>query len=381
MFDSIKNLQYKGYNIRTNPYPYVGVPEGDTAIFVNRKEELDIIEESLVGSLNGTSSHVVIVGNYGNGKTATLLYVKSQVEENLPNVLTAYISNPGDSVLQFYSNLLYELGLARLEQIAWSFITFVTQDTRVKEKIQKGTVLITDIIGKVKRSLLDGTNYTDFANAFLNIIFEDNKFIAWRYLTGDKLDVELRRKLDTAGNIDSDEKALRAFMTFKRILTAIGFKVINLFVDELEAIELLFTFKKQKILNGIRRLIDLNPDGLSIVMACAPEAWNGIIKEYHAFSERIFREVVLKPLSDKTIREVIVGYLNKQRTSSKKKDELYPFTEETVKEILLHTHGNMRRALMICNRAIDHGARTNYPVITPTLLKKIMPEIFMEELS
>lgn len=380
MFDSITTLKYDGYHIKMNPYPYVGVPGSNTPVFVNRKEELQIIEESLVGSLNGTSSHVVVVGNYGNGKTATLLYVKNQVEQNLSNILTAYIANPGENLLQFYSNLIYELGLPKLEQIVWSYITFVMQDKKIKDKVQKGTVLITDVIEKVKKSLLGRNNYTDFANAFLNIIFEDHKFVAWRYLTGDKLDVDLRRKLDAAGSIDSDEKALRAFMTFKRILNAIGYKVITLFVDELEAIELLFTFRKQKILNGIRRLIDLNPDGLSIVMACAPEAWNSIIKEYHAFSERIFREVVLKPLSDKTIRDVIIGYLNEQRVSSKKKGDLYPFTEDTIKEILVLAQGNIRRALMVCNRAIDYGARTNYPTITPVLLKKIMPEMFAEQL-
>lgn len=381
MFELGPELQYQGYNIKSNPYPYVGVPGGISTVFVNRKEELNLIEESLVGSLNGTSSHVVIVGNYGNGKTATILHVRSQVEQHLQNVLTVYLSNPGDSLLQFYSNFIYELELGKLEEIVWSYISIVIGDKKIRQKTQKGTMLITDVIEKVKRNLQDGSNYTDFVNAFLNIIFEDHKFIAWRYLTAERLDVDLRRRVDAAGNIDSDEKALRAFMTFKKILNTVGYKLVCIFVDELEAIELLFTFKKQRILNGIRRLLDLNPTGLSLIMACAPEAWNSIIKEYHAFSERIFREVVLKPLSNKTIRDLIVGYLNQQRISHKNKDDLYPFTPEAVKEILLVAQGNVRRALMICNRAIDHGARTKYPLITPSLLKEVMPEIFNEQLA
>src|SRR5690349_12165275 len=99
MFRTIIQPQnhYEKYNLDTNPFPYVGVPDESTTVFTNRKEELNFVEESLTGALNGSSSHLVLIGGYGNGKTATLLYVKSQLDLNLSNVLTVYMSNPGES--------------------------------------------------------------------------------------------------------------------------------------------------------------------------------------------------------------------------------------------------------------------------------------------
>jgi hypothetical protein len=115
----------------------------------------------------------------------------------------------------------------------------------------------------------------------------------------------------------------------------------------------------------------------SFIISCAPESWSSIIKEYHAFSERIFREVVLTPLSDKAINELVSSYLNKQRISNKKTKVCIHLLKNQL-EILLNTQGNIRRVLMICNRAIDQGARTNYPLLTPSILKKILPGIFSQ---
>jgi P-loop Domain of unknown function (DUF2791) len=373
-------IHYEKYNLKRNPFPYVGIPAEFTTSFTDRKYELSIVEESLRGSLDGSSSHVVLVGGYGNGKTATLLYVKSKIDQNLPNVLTIYMSNPGENLQQFYNNFIQGLGIVKLEQIIWSYLIHVTGNRKIKEKIEKGNILITEVIEKAKKALQEDVNYADFTNAILKIILEETKFLSWRYLCGENIDGEQRRLVDVVNNINSDEKALQAFISIKKIVNNIGIKLICILVDELESIELLILPKKQRILNGLRRLIDHNPYGLSFIMSCAPESWSSIISEYHAFSERIFREVVLFPLSDKTTKDLIITYLSRQRISSQKNRTLiYPFTEESVKEILLTAHGNIRRVLMICNRLIDEGARLNYPLLTPSVLRKMLPELFQEE--
>jgi hypothetical protein len=314
------------------------VPEEDsiTTIFTNRKDEVKLIEGSLSGAISGSSSHTVIVGSYGNGKTATLLHVKSQIDKHLSNqVLTVYMSNPGETLVQFYSNFVYSITLKKLEEIVWKYLAYITNNNRIKERIEKGNVLITEVLEKAKKLLQEEAHHTDFSNALLKIILEETKYLSWRYLCGESMAFEQRRQLDVVGNINTDEKVLRAIMTIKTILRKVGIKLICILIDELESIELLFLIKKQKILNGLRRLIDLNPTGLSFIMSCAPESWNSIIKDYHAFSERIFRQVELVPLSHDNVTEIVSSYLNKYRTISSKTSKqknrsnniLYPFTK------------------------------------------------------
>ena len=137
MFQSLDKIRYEGYGFKRNPFPYVGVPDESVEIFANRKAELRIVEESLAGSVNGTSSHIVLVGNYGNGKTATLLYVKRQVEMGLKKVLTVYLSNPGESFRDLYRNFIYEIGIERLEDIAWLYLSSVADNKNLRQRIKK----------------------------------------------------------------------------------------------------------------------------------------------------------------------------------------------------------------------------------------------------
>ena len=367
------------YNLKRNPFPNVGIPEDCICVYTDRKKELGIIEDAIRGTLRGSSSHVVIVGSYGNGKTATLKFVQGEIEQQLPNGLALYLSNPGESFIDFYSNLMYEIGLERLEHFVWAYLEHVNKIKNLKEKVGKGDVLFSQILEAGKRHLYKDLRYVDFATAFLQLTLEQNKLLSWRYLCGELILFDQRRELNVVALIDSDEKALRAFMALKSILDSIGYQIICILVDELEFIEILHPFKKQRILNSIRRLIDLNPSGLCLILACAPEAWSSMIRDYHAFSERIFRELVLKPLSQEVIRDFIIAYLDRYRINSNQKNAIHPFSEDAIKETLIAAQGNLRRVLMICNRAIDRGRKASFPLLASTKVKQLMPEVFRRE--
>jgi len=372
----VTQKSFAKYNLKKNPFPNVGVPDDSVSVYSDREKELHTIEDAIVGTMQGSSSHVVIVGSYGNGKTATLKFIKGQIEKQLSNAVSIYLSYPGDTFLEFYRNLMYELGLDKMEYFVWSFLELVNKETDLKQKIEVGEVLITDIIEKGKKFLYNHLRYMDFATAFLKLTLDRSKFLSWKYLCGEPVVYEQRRELDVVTLIDTDEKALRAFMALKSILNLIGYKIICILVDELESIELLHPTRKQKVLNSIRRLIDLNPSGLCLIMACTPEAWSSIISDYHAFSERIFREVILKPLDGAAVREFIRTYLKVYRTDSdNKKPDIHPFTKDAIEQILIAAQGNLRRVLMICNRAIQKGCEVGFPLLTAHKLKEILPEV------
>jgi type II secretory pathway predicted ATPase ExeA len=369
--------KYDKYCLESNPFPYVGVPDETLSLYTNRKRELKMIEEVIKVSLQGASSHIVLVGSYGNGKTHTLKYVKQQMESQLHDITTVYIANPGERFLSLYSNFIYELGFDQLENLVWRFLEFCTGEKNLRKKVNEGEVLLPEILEIGKRRLHNEIKYTDFATAFLKLTLEECKFIAWKYLCGEPILYEQRKELDVVMLIDNDEKALRAFMSLKKILSLLGNKLICLLIDEFEFIEYLHPLLKQKILNSIRHLIDLNPKGLCLIISCAPEVWSNILKEYHAFSERIFRQVTLKALNERDMRNFVSSYLQHFRIKDEDPPtDIFPFTEDAITAIQRAAEGNIRRMLMICNQAIDIGADMNLTTINAEKLKEMLPDIF-----
>jgi len=371
------NRKYEEYCLECNPFPYVGVPDETLSLYADRKRELKMIEEVIKVSLRGTSSHIVLVGSYGNGKTHTLKYIKQQLESQVPDTVAVYSATPGEKFLSLYSSFIYEFGFDQLEKLVWRFLELCTGERNLRKKVNEGEVLLPEILETGKRRLHNEIKYTDFATAFLKLTLEESKFIAWRYLCGEPILFEQRRELDVVMNIDNDEKALRAFMSLKKILSLLGNRLICLLIDEFEFIEYLHPLLRQKILNNIRHLIDLNPKGLCLIIGCAPEVWSDIIREYHAFSERIFRQITLKALNKGDMRNFVSSYLQQFRTKDRNPPgDIFPLTEDAIEAIQKAAEGNIRRMLMICNQAIDIGADMKLTTIEAKKLREMLPDLF-----
>jgi len=369
---------YKAYRLKRNPFPYVGVPEDAVSIYADRIKELKMVEEVVKSSLHNASCHAALIGSYGNGKTHTLKFIKRQIESQLKDVaVVVYISSPGDRILSLYSNFMYEFGFHRLENLVWKFLEFASGEKNLRKKVNEGEVLLPEMLEIGKRRLFNEIKYTDFATAFLKLTMEECKFLAWKYLCGEPIVSDYRRELDVVTPIDNDDKALRAFMSLKRILSLLGNKLVCLLIDEFESVEYLHPILKQKMLNGIRHLIDLNPGGFCLIIGCAPEVWVDIVREYHAFSDRIFREITLKALSEKDVRQFISSYLKSSREEDyDPPSDIFPFTEDAISEIHRAAEGNIRRTLMICNQAIDIAIERGVSLITSDELKKLLPDLF-----
>jgi type II secretory pathway predicted ATPase ExeA len=370
---------YGKYGFKRNPFPYIGIPEDILTLYADRKKELKMLEDVIKSSLQNVSCHAALIGSYGSGKTHTLKYLKRQIEEQLDDVIVVYLSNPGDRILSLYSNFMHELGFHRLEDLVWRFLEFASGEKNLRRKVNEGEVLLPEIIEVGKRRLMNEIKYPDFATAFLKLTMEECKFLAWKYLCGEPIVSDYRKELDVVTAIDNDEKALRAFMSLKHILTLLGNRLICILVDEFESIEYLHPILKQKLLNGIRHLIDLNPQGLCLIIGCAPEVWADLVREYHAFSDRIFRQITLKALSEKETYDFISSYLRAFRIEGfNPPNVIFPFTDDAIREIYRLAEGNVRRILVICNRAIDAGIEENTSVITSQSLKTLLPDLFEE---
>ena len=152
--------RYDKYGLKENPFPYVGVPNESIPVYTDRRKELELIQDAILGALRGSSSHTILLGTYGNGKTATLRLIKSQFDQQLEDAVAIYLSNPGESFLDFYRNLIYEYGLDNLETLVWRFLEVTTGEENLKERTDIGEVLISDILDIGKKRIFRELKYT-----------------------------------------------------------------------------------------------------------------------------------------------------------------------------------------------------------------------------
>lgn len=372
-----KEKEYGKFGLEENPFPYSPVPPETPQLFCGQEEVSKKVSETISSLLStGKSNHLVITGKYGNGKSHTLKFARSTIKD-LDDVLVGYVAQPGEGFIDIYHEFIYDLGLSDLTEIAYEYLSILCSNVtdydpnsadEVRNLIDDGDILLSNIVPKAIQDLQDKTKFTDFSRAFLNLIYEEKRLYAWQWLSAEGLRYEQRKEMEIHSSIDDDLKAVRAFTSLKNILIEIGYMGMFLFIDELESIERLSAKNKQYLLNSLRHLIDQNENGLCMMFACAPEVWQDVMSEYHAFSERIGQEVALKPLEEKNLYELINEYLNTAR--EKQKEDIFPFTEDCLSEILKSSQGNIRQVLSICSKVIDFAIEKEKKEIGDTFIKE-----------
>jgi len=413
----IKTDDYNEYALMKNPFPPAGVPENEPPFCTGREREIEAILRCLRSS-HDYSTHLAMVAGYGNGKTHLLKYIKKEMTQNgsvngLGKTLIGYISCSGTSFRDIYRSFIYDLGYNFFCDLAWQLLgntalrlvttgetTFTEEPEKVanylkedllnmKKLVDDGTIILSGVLKKAKEEFLPKIKWQDFLFAFLQLTLDETGLLAWRWFSGDPTYSEQRRELGIVAPIDNDDRALQMFVCLREVLRILGYSLVCLFLDEFESIEMLVSPKKQALLNSIRHLIDLNPTGLSLTIACTPETWASVIREYHAFSERIFKEILLRPLTEQSINQFIKAYLQKNRQRNgdllremlKDKNlsvddpELYPFTNEALRAIVQTSQGNMRRTLSLCSMIIEKTCASSISLIDKTVIDQLMKEL------
>ncbi|WP_440955296.1 BREX system ATP-binding domain-containing protein [Methanosarcina sp. Mfa9] len=372
---NLKSRDYTKFGLCGNPFPYSGVPDEDPEIYVGQEEVINSINIVLSTSvMNKKSNHLIITGTYGNGKSHTLRYIKYNINKKFINIdgskaCAVHISKSGGDFLDIYRELIYDLGYDFIKKRAEEFLGLVacqmSKEGLIDEKVVPekswemicdGTILLSDIVPTAILKLDNIVNFMDFSKAFLNLAYEENSVDSWEWICGEGVDYIKRREIGLNKALD-EKNAIRAFIALKKTLINLNYSTLILLLDEFEYVDTLQIVKKQKVLNELRHLIDLNPEGLSTIIACTPEIWQSLISEYHAFSERIAREANLKPLTPETAKKLVSSYLNTKRANVN--ESLTPFTEDSINEIFRLGHGNTRRILLLCGQTLDLALEFN----------------------
>ncbi|PSP57032.1 ATPase [Halobacteriales archaeon QH_7_66_36] len=356
---------YERFNLSQNPFPYSPVPDEAPVVFTGQdhvKSELANVLGTAIST--GKSNHLVITGKYGNGKSHSLKHAKNMVQTSSDSIV-GYVAQPGDSFLDIYHEFMYDLGHEFFQDLAHEYLAKVVSEHDIETEreingaddmraaIDNGEVILSDIIPLATRELKDISKFTDFSRALVHLVYEETSLYAWQWLSGEGLRYEQRKKMEIHTDIDDDSKAVKAFTSIKKLFQALDYGVLCLFIDEFESIARLKPKKKQSVLNSLRHVMDRNPDGISILIACAPEVWQDVMSEYHAFSERIGNEVALRPFDEDQIESLIEDYLSAH--SLEEDASPNPYTEAAIQTLLKKGQGNIRRTISLCGRALDNA--------------------------
>jgi len=393
-------IDYSFYQLKSNPFSGT-VPSHNVDFLIERGDEIRNLSWTISSSYYNSSTHSIIVGGYGNGKTHLLNYFYTNLKKSNINkpkkILIAYINTPGKSFHSLYSSFIMNIGKEFLINAVWCYLSIIclknpeildkisdgkkddiltkieSDPLYIKKIVEENKVILPLLIHRVKNAISSQVPLVDFITVFLHLILDDYSFLSWKWLCGESIPFTQRRELDLSMNIENDERALLAFLSLKKILHELGYKLIVLLIDEFEVIEVLAPREKQKILNEMRHLIDLTPEGLSIVLSCAPEIWRTILSDYHAFSERFSYVTFLGPLNENNIKDILVGYL-KRNLSVPNVNGLYPFDVDILPFLLETGMGNVRQTLKLCELCIDYGIREKVILLNADTAKRIISQ-------
>ncbi len=376
---SDEQQNYTQYNLQANPFPYSPVPAEDPEIFCGQQHVAEQISSTVSSVLaTGKSKHLVVTGKYGNGKSHTLKYTRSLLRDR-EDVVVGYVAQPGEGFLDIYHEFMYDLGFNRIQKLAYNWLASIARDVTdmnpagaesMRSLIDEGDVLLSDIVPEAIRKLSDITRFADFARAIVHMVYEDTNLYAWQWLTAEGIRYEQRKEMEIHSALDDDTMGVRAFTALKNLLLDLGYTSVFVFVDEFESIARLNSKNEQATLNSIRHLMDQNSSGLCVLFGCAPEVWQDVMSEYHAFSERIGQEVALRPLTSEHLYELVADYLNRERDEPNGEVPIHPFTEESLDMILQRSQGNVRQVLALCSRVLDTAIEDEREVITEEFVQE-----------
>jgi type II secretory pathway predicted ATPase ExeA len=352
---------YSPLGLTENPFPYSPVPADEPEFYCGQTAATSAIGETISAVLStGKSKHMVLTGRYGNGKSHTLKYTRSLLTERA-DVLVGYVPQPGGGFLDIYHEFLYDLGFDRLRTMAYEYLADVAElveaepaetPEQMQSHIDSGAVLLSEVVPPAIDRLSQLTRYPDFARALVHLLYDDTKLYAWQWLSGEGIRYEQRKQMEVHSALDDDTTAVRAFTALQRLLAALGYRGVFVFIDEFEGVARQKPKDMQHTLNSIRHLMDQNPTGLCLLFACAPEVWQQIMAEYHAFGERIGEEVVIAPLTEEDMQQLLDAYLHRPATRER---PLEIFESAALQLLHQRSQGNARQVISTCARLLDYA--------------------------
>lgn len=393
--DSSKQFDQLGLSF--NPFPRAGISDlNSTPYLVGKLEPIDLevkqgVDEFIIDSLalqNKLSKDryisAVIRGDYGIGKTQTLLYAKymlelfNQYKDLNKRPYVVYIDNPGAKLTELVGAIISQIGEENFKRYLWT-IAFekIATNKQFKDELLKfrisGISLFeddTDPFDPIHlvsyKAFLDAW-YSKVLNAFpakkkefqdklkgfiISIFtthFENTTIAMYFYdLLAENIGINKTWEALTTGNAkELEKKEVYIIRAIVKLIEFQGYTDFYILVDEFEEVTAgrLSTLEIDRYVGNLRTLIDKERNWCSI-FAMTPPALQRLKSVSPPLAERIGGRIIdLKSLNDTRAKIILLNYLNLAREESEK---IFPFDLSGIVALRVKSHGILRVFLKSC---------------------------------
>lgn len=354
-------MDYSIYGLRRDPFPHHGsFPLNDdeeekyASLLIGREELRKKLDGRLKNLREGESSSLVIIlGDYGMGKTHCLKFMQYRATSKYTNIIPLYMKGlPEPSMVALLRALVEALeerhGRDFLVNLARRFLGSRSDRIRLQPDIE----------------------------SFLSAMATEKEILALRWVKGFRLGIEERKEVKITS--DPDESVARdVIASLLRVIWDVLKVKTLLLVDEVEEVLKYDKSTLYGFYSGLRDLIDRVPVGMMMVLAATPalmaDEEKGISALNPALISRISEEnvIYLAPLDEEKTKGLIVSYLKAFRTpQTKEYASHYPFTEKSLEIIAKKSKGLPRASLMIAGMVLREGLSRR---------KRVLDENFVDE--
>lgn len=410
-----KNILKEKFSLNYNPFPKSGIaiinesddivsslsPVNDEVVNTIFEYIKDALYNSTANGKNSDNKYISLIvrGEYGSGKTQTLMYIKYllqnlKLEDVRPYVI--YIDNPGQKLSELIGGIISQIGIENFRKYLWNiFILYLDSNLDAKQEILKEATgrpientLFSEqetssplLINKIQnyKELIDSITIRRSAiekKSFIQLLKDhmircfiqesDSAVVASYFydIVSETVGISKSWDMLVTGNVkELDKREVNILKAIVRIVQKqLGYTDFIILIDEFEEItaERLKKSDVDNYLRNLRLLIDREKNWCS-VFAMTGKALS-IIESYSPpLAGRIKGSFVdLKPLDEAELRKMIANYLSIARSETID-DDIYPFDESGIKEMLevkdVQLKGSPRFILKLCytllQRAVD----------------------------
>ena len=149
--ESFNDELARKFKLRYNPFPKSGIAiinDSDKVIEklepvddIVRKNIYDFIQDALSANFNPTLKDdkyisLVVRGEYGSGKTQTLMYIKyllKSIKSEKIKPYVVYIDNPGEKLSQLIGEIVSQIGVENFKKYLWDiFLKYLDDNPNIK---------------------------------------------------------------------------------------------------------------------------------------------------------------------------------------------------------------------------------------------------------
>jgi hypothetical protein len=373
---------------RVNPFSGIGLPRKDLVFWADRHTFKTRLVEFLRSVDNPNVRTLLLLGEYGSGKTHALMFSQIVCDQSLPQIPAVYIQSPGSSFSEFSRKVFEAIGF---DEIMLTFDALISKNKErilaamdkaslEKEELRRLESVSTERI--IRRSFPDIDS--DLAIVLAQVYNDRNLDLCRAWLMGRELSRAEMSRLNVSKSVVSDENAAKLLGDILKIIISERQQFI-LLIDEYEDVANLSKDHTVEYLKAFRRLIDQNLAGLKIVIAWTYVSYQQFAggkgafsrgKSYEALRDRLQYNVVhLEELKGKDLEEFVMDIIS--RVYDKETNKLIELKaiEFLGKQI---QQAQPRQLNIVLNRAFQIALEKNCFPIDVRLMNEAMKQTGIE---